>query len=517
MFTILIVDDEKEEREGVAFLLEELKYPLAKVFARNGREALSYLAEHPVDILFTDVRMPIMDGLELAAKAKVLLPDLEIIIFSGFSEFEYAKTAISIGVASYILKPVKVEEFQETMDLVVTRLAASRQHQADIARQELYAHKHLLLQLINRSVHQSKETEVLLTPCCQYSRMMLLEFDNKFFDMAGSSFEKSILSILQISADYLNLNMCQSLLFFKKSDVELSYYEEALKIHLFILEHHQQDCYIALSSPLSSASTLSYAYMDLEQLMEYRFFTPNVFVFDRENTFHAYLSKEGLEETEEVLMEMIKNDLKKKDFTSLNLHIDVLCGKYERKLAFSHLYIKFVFSSLYRDILAELGPVTEQELNQTIDRLYRSNDIHEIVMLIKETLRKQEETYTQKPNNSNREIDMVKKYITEHYGDDLDLVSLAAQVYLSPRYLSNLFIKITGCGINKYIKSIRMEKAKELLEQTNIKIVDLCTSVGFKNLSYFCQNFREFYGETPEQYRNADYYHSRSVDDNFKE
>lgn len=104
---------------------------------------------------------------------------------------------------------------------------------------------------------------------------------------------------------------------------------------------------------------------------------------------------------------------------------------------------------------------------------------------------------------------MVKSYIDTHYGEDLDLVSLAEKVYLSPQYLSTLFKRVTGWGINKYIKTIRMEKAKDLLENTNIKVVDLCTAVGFRNLSYFCQNFREFYGETPEQYRKSDYYHNR--------
>jgi two-component system, response regulator YesN len=78
---------------------------------------------------------------------------------------------------------------------------------------------------------------------------------------------------------------------------------------------------------------------------------------------------------------------------------------------------------------------------------------------------------------------------------------LAEKVYLSPSYLSEIFIKETGCGINKYIKNLRMEKAKVLLYHTNMKIIDICNKVGYHNQSYFVRSFREHFGSSPEKYR----------------
>lgn len=506
MYTILIADDEKEEQEGISFLMDEFHYPLEKSFASNGKIALSYLTEHPVDILFTDVRMPIMNGLELAQKAKALYPDLEIIIFSGFSEFEYAKTAIQIGVSSYILKPVNVEEFQGTIDQVLKRLDSRKEQKATTARQEKYAKKHILFRLINHTCFEPEELAEFFQIPFTYQKMILLEFESDFFDRAGSAFEKSILSVLSIPADYLNLNMCQSILLLKETPGDFSCFEEMEQIYQWILENYKRNCYIAITDSIPDVKRLSSSFTELEQLMEYRFFVPDTYIFQNNRAMEEYFETEI---GEDLLLDTIKKDLMTKDFTGLNTHVDILCYKYKKLRNFSHLYVKFIFSNLYKDILMELEPVTELELNQGIDRLYRSNDIHEIVLVIKEAVAKLEYSYSNVATGASHEVDMVKDYIGNHYGEDLDLVSLADKVYLSPRYLSTLFKKVMGCGINKYIKTIRMEKAKELLAGSNIKIVDLCTAVGFHNLSYFCQNFREYYGETPEQYRKLAYYRNR--------
>lgn len=109
MLTILIVDDEKEELEGISFLIDKLGFKLYKVFADNGNQALEYLQNHKVDILFTDIRMPRMDGLELIKLAKNENPNLKIIIYSGYADFAYAQSAINLEVSEYILKPIKVE------------------------------------------------------------------------------------------------------------------------------------------------------------------------------------------------------------------------------------------------------------------------------------------------------------------------------------------------------------------------------------------------------------------------
>ena len=98
MYNILIVDDEKKEREGIALLLKRFGFPLRTAFAQNGEDALKIMEKNHFDILLTDIKMPYMDGLELARNLKQDNPDVRILILTGFDEFEYAKEAVHLEI-----------------------------------------------------------------------------------------------------------------------------------------------------------------------------------------------------------------------------------------------------------------------------------------------------------------------------------------------------------------------------------------------------------------------------------
>ena len=119
---ILLVDDEREEREGIAYLIQKFRYPLEVVQAASGKEALEILQNQEIDILFTDVKMPVMSGLELARKVRETDKTIKIIIFSAYAEFEYAKQAIEMNALRYLLKPIEIDEFKELMDDVLSSL-----------------------------------------------------------------------------------------------------------------------------------------------------------------------------------------------------------------------------------------------------------------------------------------------------------------------------------------------------------------------------------------------------------
>ena len=106
MITILIVDDEKLERSGIKFLLKRENEELEILEAENGKAAMGILTSRKVDLLFSDIKMPYMNGLELAEKARELAPEMEIVIFSGYNDFTYARDAMRYGVVDYVLKPV---------------------------------------------------------------------------------------------------------------------------------------------------------------------------------------------------------------------------------------------------------------------------------------------------------------------------------------------------------------------------------------------------------------------------
>ena len=100
---------------GIKFLLKKTGTELEVFEASNGRDALELLKHQTVEILLTDIKMPYVSGLELAEKVSSQYPEMKIVMFSGYSDFSYAQTAIRYGVSDYILKPVDPLEFQKTM------------------------------------------------------------------------------------------------------------------------------------------------------------------------------------------------------------------------------------------------------------------------------------------------------------------------------------------------------------------------------------------------------------------
>lgn len=142
-FQILLVDDDANERSGVRFLIEKLALPLDIFEAPNGKRALELLETNPVDILFTDVKMPYMDGLELSAQVYDRFPSTKIIIFSAYGEFEYAKRAMEANAVNYLLKPVDVAEFERVMESVIDQCrqdayTAQQRHQRSLAIKKLH-------------------------------------------------------------------------------------------------------------------------------------------------------------------------------------------------------------------------------------------------------------------------------------------------------------------------------------------------------------------------------------------
>ena len=135
MYSVFIVDDEMIVREGLRTKIdwEKSRFSFAGE-AGDGEIALSMIQDIKPDILITDIKMPFMDGLELAQAVKKLQPKISIIILSGHDEFDYAKKAISVGVEDYILKPFTLDEILRCLNRVAEKLDLERRQFTDISR-----------------------------------------------------------------------------------------------------------------------------------------------------------------------------------------------------------------------------------------------------------------------------------------------------------------------------------------------------------------------------------------------
>lgn len=136
--------------------------------------------------------------------------------------------------------------------------------------------------------------------------------------------------------------------------------------------------------------------------------------------------------------------------------------------------------------------------------IYSLRHFSDIIELINHYLSLVISSFQQEQNASSYAVYQVQQYVQTHYKEDLTLNALANMVYLNPNYLSNVFAQTTGCTLSKYIKQIRMEKAQELLLNTNMKIADISQETGYPTTSYFCKTFQKIFGTTPERFRQGE-------------
>ncbi|WMJ86480.1 response regulator transcription factor [Anaerocolumna sp. MB42-C2] len=503
MCLILITDDENIELDCIIYLIKKYNFDLEIITASDGREALNYIENKKIDILLTDIKMPFLDGLELSKKAVLLQPDLKIIIFSGFNEFEYAKEAILIGVKDYLLKPVNPAEFQEIMQKVINEVGLLKRKEERKQLSNQFIKEHLLLNLINgvpvNIIKKQAKGFTSLEFIQNYSNMLLLEFNKNFFFETDTTYLKELSRVLPYSYDYVNLNPMQSIfLVYKKEPGPLNDSEvikTAGEIYEYFSLTYNVTCHIAVSKKIEN-NDLASEYNNLEHLMENKFFLPDCHVF-YENFNEDYNEKIQLDSN---LFEIITNDIILRDFSRLRFHINLIIQKLKSSRGLSLIYAKYILSNILKTLYQDIDYL---DLNGQIEKIYLTNNLDEADTILTDLVNKFESSDIKVYKYENK-VATVKQYIYDHYDQDLSLNELASLVYINPDYLCRIFKKETGYGLIKFIKNYRMSEAKRLLEKTHMKINDISKKVGYRNVSYFCQSFREFYSISPEKYRQKD-------------
>lgn len=498
---ILIADDEKIEREGIRYLLSLEKGERRIFEAANGKQAMQILRTENIDMILTDIKMPVMDGLELARRAKELFPEIRIVIFSGYNDFTFAQEAIRYGVTDYILKPVDPDNFHEIIEKAEKNI---RDRQAEENRE--IRRQNFLQQYFLQNYLYSGKKEILekagefvdLDKWNGWHCAILIETDTAFFDTAEENFPGELQKELRRVFFYLNLNERQSLLLFQ--DVYCDYLLVANHLYTFLKRNYMVRIYLSVSRKFDGCECLPEILGQLEQQMEEKFYHPEKHIFSCEE---EELKMAAGEVQDSQLMQMISEDISRKDTEQLWKHFECLKEKYSSNTQFSAMYIKFVFSNVIQELFQENQFADEHRLEQEIDRLYSCGNIMDILKVTEDNIREYEKFLERSMSESRNEVAAVKNYIYQHYGEDLNLEMLAEKVYLSSGYLSFIFKKETGMNLNRFIKVFRMEKAGEFLHDTNMKVAQISEKVGFANVSYFCRSFREYYGCSPESYRKG--------------
>ena len=331
MYRILIVDDEKLERNGIKFLLKKTGTELEVFEASNGRDALELLKHQTVEILLTDIKMPYVSGLELAEKVSSQYPEMKIVMFSGYSDFSYAQTAIRYGVSDYILKPVDPLEFQKTMKKLLEEIEREKAEEVQQIKTQDYLYQFFLQNYLYGGKVDIEEMKRNLD-FQQYHYMVLIQTSSSFFEMEEEIFKEKLKEEIRRDFFYLNLNAGEGLFFFKEKHSD--YALLCREIYQFFKLRYNTECLLAVSEELKSFEELPAVFGALEMVLEDQFYQPEKHIFSlKENEDRETNAALGDAE----LLKRILEDIHHRDMGHLKKHFEQLKVVYHPEKAYSEM------------------------------------------------------------------------------------------------------------------------------------------------------------------------------------
>lgn len=501
MLRILLVDDEQEEREGISYLIRKYGYPLAVSEAPNGKRALEYMESHSVDILFTDVKMPMMNGLELAKAVNAAYPETKIIIFSAYGEFDYAKQALEANAVNYLLKPIELDEFRNVMENLICSIQEEKS-QREERRQEDWQNQQNVLYKILTGAHlkqgeweRAKEKLFSKAPSC---RMVHVEFIDNFFETKEEIFLNFVRMYLGEQTEYINLFQNEScLLLHERKYMDREFLESQLiKLSRDVEAFASGGMFAAVSRIFSTMEEFEKEAEEILNLQREFLGFGQMIVWTDSQRMQEYYSGD-VETIRRQLMQAIeagRPELIRK-FT------DQLLATISANNMMSKLYVQNVFYTVLQALYDKNPSIRHEQILYSSDILFRSKNAKEMLALFQKKIYAMLEVIEEEAQDDSGVIQRIKNLVEKEYMHDVSLNYVAEKVNLAPAYVSYIFKRETGQTLIKYITEIKMEKAKMLLEEGVLKVGQVARACGYENQSYFNRAFKNYYGLTPKQFR----------------
>lgn len=518
MYQVFVVEDELLIRQNICRLVEKLgsRFSLCGE-AADGEMALSIIQDVMPDIMLTDIRMPFLDGFDLIKHARSIMPWLKVVIISGFDEFEYARKGISLGVDSYLLKPVNAADLSNELNKIADAIESERQTQVSGTEHDSEEVGGILKRnFIRRLFAGQSDTGQLLDKAGtlgldivrSHYQAVLFSFDcsekqGLFEHLTG------LLAAQEIELYCFTLPRTLSVLF---CDNDLQTLSDRVYRFIGILRHEMQlisNSITVVTSPvaerLSMISSIFEAASDL--LERARIAAPNQ-VIDAQDTaqlamgfidlkepfgseFRRRLARSADDELEALLDSTLTSDVR------LDTALTRFYALLEILKACAELICSQTNESDYRDVAARLNSECDINIASCEKESFRPTALK----LMKLALNAKNIRSAQ--NKHYHVISRAVEYVQNNFCDpNITLISAAKHVGMSTAHFSTVFSQCMGKSFIVYLTMLRIEKAKELLVSTDMKLSDVAMEIGYNEPNYFSHVFRKSEGVTPKEYRN---------------
>lgn len=531
LYRIMLVDDEEEVRTSI---IKKIKWEEAGFVvvgdAENGRDALDKIEIYEPDVILTDIKMPYIDGLELARQVKENYPSTRIVLFSGFDEFEYAKQAIQCNVTEYIVKPVNGEELTNILIQIRNSLDKEMEEKRSIESLRDSYKKNLPLlkeHFFLDIVHGNIDADTIALKLQEYGLQNL---------MGGSlviaSTEISLpqdagnMSNQYKEQDYLTLSVERCLEEKLDGIYEYALFHSSRRIQLIIalketqslynlmvlLNHtckeckriHNVDITIGLGEAYPKFEQVKQSYKEAKAALGYQKIMgkgTTIYIKDVEPLNHR---KRVDFFAEKELIVAMKFGSKEDVFQCIQGTFDNIQEQKLHTVEYQLYIVSFVHMIV--KLLNETGidPLhifdSTVDLNDLITSLQDINDLKQWLLQVCSKI--SDDIGTDREHATQNVINSAKLLIEKQYFDPLLSVEVLCQhLHITPTYFSTIFKKETGQSYVSYLTQLRMEKAKEFIELSDEKTYVIARKVGYEDPNYFSYVFKKQFGVSPSRFR----------------
>lgn len=512
MKMILIAEDEFLVRIGLKTTIswEDHGYTIVGE-AANGKEALQLFEELSPDIVITDVKMPMMDGLELLAEIKRRNKSTHVIILSNYNEFEYAREALRLGASQYLLKAEINEERLLSMLNALPGCAAPSENHEDEGKVRLERYLRQMLYFdLEKQVPSMRPDMLSLLEKTHYA-VLRADGDWDFSEMTDSDNLLRNIESLVLSSfdDALCLSSVQNtrLRLFALLPAPSCGAEDETRLRKKIgLMHRNAKYYfqvelrIGLSAIHPIASVDKAIYEAERARLCCFFFQESILPYsDIAHRVHAA-------QVDPVSKKIIDQCVHARDLQGLHTYVRDIFSALAKNESFSGI------RSAYIDFISIAKSICQEQSISFADGLSGVKFSYDTLMQIA-TIRNVEdyicdiydaiiETLSGTGERYSYTIRQCLSFISEHYADAISLDSMANSVNISKSYLSMLFKQEMGVNFVAYLTQYRIQQAKELLANSSMKIYEIADKVGFSSPYYFSKIFKETVGQTCKEYRD---------------
>jgi two-component system, response regulator YesN len=534
MYRLLIVEDEKWEREGLRDFLDWETMSIEVVgCACDGEEGVRLAESHRPDIIIADIKMPRMNGLRMSEIVCAFLPDVKILILSGYDDFQYARRAIGVRACSYILKPVEGRRLEEALHGILESLERESARHLEIEALEkrwidyVDSRKdHVLFDTLEHEADRAADRAADLAtsrastpPAAIGIRGTLAVAVVSFYSLSASagfpvpsSLDRApgMLEAVKAAIGRRGIpfsfsdDFREAVLLLESSAERPDPERELREIARELDAEPGLEIIAALGDPAAGASGIRLSYEQAKIAGSYRFASE----FGDVIPFGA-LSGGGRDRGEDVRALLLAADEAigetsarggKGDIEGCLRAIDEFLSRLKDNLSMSKMLLGYFLIESRRAARAANRPARSEGVD--------IGDLHSL----EETRRRLASAVgavADRPAGRGRpkEEEAVKGILAEverRYPEPLDLAGLSGELGLSPYYVGGMFKKCTGKSFNQYLAEYRLEAARRLLRESRVKLGDLSSAVGIRNPSYFCALFKRKFGVSPAEYRRIE-------------